>query len=668
MRFPVATLARCAAVLLLACCSGAVLAEGSTAPVRPPIASFFNNPQFSHGALSPNGKLLAIIEGAKGKREALTVIDLSTRQACTAARFADVDILEFQWVNDQRLAFHTADKQLAQGSLRFYPGLFAADYDGAKLKQLAERRAVVTVTDTASRALLPWNTRMVGQAGPYNAGLLFAATPKNGGQSSQQDLLLLDTYSGRGKRVDTPEGTRDWIIDKQGEPRLALSTKDKALVFHYREAGGAWRELPGFQKLNKERDGIVPLGFGPPGTIYVATPNGKDKSAVYALDAATGKLSEQPLINAPDYDFAGRLIMDRDRLLGARMITDAEITIWLDPAMKALQVEVDQRLDTTVNMLTLPARPETPWVLVESYSDTRPRTWLAYNRSTKAIIKVGDSQPDIHPEQMGRQETVHYKARDGRDIPALLTVPAGAARQQLPLVVLVHGGPHIRGNTWGWKNESQFLASRGYAVLEPSFRGSSGLGTAHYKAGWKQWGLGMQNDLADGARWAVAQGIADGKRMCIAGASYGGYAALMGLVNDPDLFKCGIDWIGVTDIDLLYTSHWGYHSDVSDYSKSATLPQMVGDPVKDAEQLKATSPLAQAARIRQPLLMAYGEADRRVPIFHGKKLVDAVRQTNKDVEWVVYPNEGHGWGLPATRIDFWTRVEKFLDRNIGQTQ
>jgi dipeptidyl aminopeptidase/acylaminoacyl peptidase len=175
----------------------------------------------------------------------------------------------------------------------------------------------------------------------------------------------------------------------------------------------------------------------------------------------------------------------------------------------------------------------------------------------------------------------------------------------------------------------------------------------------------MQHDVADGARWAIAQGIADPKRICIAGASYGGYATLMGLVNDPDLYKCGVNWVGVTDINLMYTGTWFGESDASTDWKEYGMPELIGDPVKDAAQLKATSPIEQAARIKQPILLAYGGSDRRVPISHGRKFYDAVKATNRNVQWVEYPEEGHGWHLEKNRIDFWTRVEKFLDKNIG---
>ena len=173
------------------------------------------------------------------------------------------------------------------------------------------------------------------------------------------------------------------------------------------------------------------------------------------------------------------------------------------------------------------------------------------------------------------------------------------------------------------------------------------------------------NDIADGARWAIAQGYADPKRICIAGASYGGYATLMGLVNDPDLYKCGISWVGVTDINLLYDGHWSFTSDMTEQWKQYGMPDMIGDQVKDAEQLKATSPIVQAARIKAPLMLAYGGVDRRVPMYHGRKFMDAIKPTNQQVEWIEYQDEGHGWHLPANRVDFWSRVEKFLDKNIG---
>eukprot|EP01034_Spumella_vulgaris_P038391 gene38391-47396_t len=406
--------------------------------------------------------------------------------------------------------------------------------------------------------------------------------------------------------------------------------------------------------------------LGPDGKLYVSASAGQDKVSLYSYDLATGKLADKPLVTIADYDFRGSLIMDQHKLLGVRYAADAVDTVWLDEGMKAMQAKIDALLPQTTNLASLPDRPETPYVLVTSYSDQQPASYYIYDREKNKVDRVGTSHPKIDGGAMGKQAVVRYAARDGLQIPALLTLPPGRSKN-LPLVVLVHGGPFVRGASWGWNPQTQFLATRGYAVLEPEFRGSTGLGEAHFRAGWKQWGLKMQDDIADGAKWAVAQGIADGKRICIAGASYGGYATLMGLINDHELYQCGVDWVGVTDLGLLYTARgkWNFRPDTPDEWKDYGLPQLVGDLDKDAAQLKATSPLQQAARIKRPLLMAYGGADRRVPIEHGSQMRDALKAAGQPVEWVEYPKEGHGWTLPQTSIDFWTRVERFLDKNIG---
>jgi dipeptidyl aminopeptidase/acylaminoacyl peptidase len=422
---------------------------------------------------------------------------------------------------------------------------------------------------------------------------------------------------------------------------------------------GDWRPL--------RSKGITPLGFGPDKTFYVVAHAGKDKAGLYRYDLKAQQVSGEPLVQLDGFDFNGTLIANDQKLLGVQVTADARATVWFDNDMKAMQAEVDALLPTTVNLLQPPRRPETPWVLLVTFSDRQPDRYLIYNSNTKRLREISSQAPRIHPEQMGVRELVHYKSRDGLDIPAWLTLPPGVDKAQgLPMVLLVHGGPFVRGGDWRWEPSSQFLATRGYVVLEPEFRGTSGYGASHFVAGFKQWGLKMQDDIADAARWAIAQGMADPRRICIAGGSYGGYATLMGLIKDPGLFKCGIDWLGVSDIELMYDPGFFYSSDLSEDWKSHGMPEMIGDRIKDAAQLKATSPLQQAERLTQPLLMAYGGADRRVPINHGTKFLNAVRKTNSQVEWIEYSEEGHGWYLVKNRVDFWTRVEKFLERHIGK--
>jgi acetyl esterase/lipase len=659
-----------AALLAMLCAMPPVLAQTGATP--PAIESFFANQQFGGALLSPTSRYLAARSGGPGRHDVLVVIDLDTNQPQVVAGFRDADIGDFQWVNDERLVYDVTDKTIGPGDDMYGPGLYAVNRDGSGTIQIADRRGeefVVGVSSTIPRKLLPWHTFLMKQRGAQDSQSIYVTSPEfdAGGQAIEVKLLRLDTVSGKAQAVPRPGPVTSWMLDQKGEPRLAIGREGDNMTLHYREPQtGKWRKLTSYPAYTGGRAAIDPIGFGADGTLYVEAAGAGDTTAVYTFNFATGKINPEPVIVTQGYDFSGRLVANQDKLLGVQYTTDAQGTLWFDPGMKALQQKVDALLPATVNTLSVPAHAGAPWVLVRSYSDVVPPTYALYNMKTGLLDKVGDSRPHIDSRQMGHQDMVRYKARDGLEIPALLTLPRSGNGKKLPLVMLVHGGPWVRGAVWGWNPESQFLASRGYAVLEPEYRGSTGFGAAHFMAGWKQWGLAMQNDIADGARWAVAQGIADPKRICIAGASYGGYATLMGLVNDPDLYQCGVDWAGVTDINLMYTDTWYARSDMSDDWKKYGMPALIGDRVKDAAQLKATSPIEQAARIRQPVLLAYGGADRRVPMFHGKKFYDAVKRTNPNVEWIEYPEEGHGWVLEKNNIDFWSRVEKFLDKNIGK--
>lgn len=659
-----------ALLLALAAC-----ASHAAAPV-PPLESFFENPAFSAALLSPNARYLAVRVGGKQAHDGLAVLDLETMTIKVAANFTNIDIDRFVWVNSERLVFDTVDKRLGAGMRSIAPGLYGVNRDGSELRQLVSHNgdsgvfsSGMAFTEKWKRDPLPWNTYLHHQAGAQDSNSVYVIRPRFNGEDAIDyvDLVKLDTVTGRSQTVARPDFTQRWLLDHKGEPRIAVAIERNMEVVYYRDPGAEqWRKLTEFDTYKGGRGGFTPLGFGPDGTLYVSSDIASDKLALHTYDFKTGQISKEALVSLKDFDFEGELIADKDKLLGVRFLADTESAAWFDQGMKDVQKAVDALLPSTVNLISVGRRAEAPWVLVEAYSDIQPRTFLMFNTKVGELTKIGGTYTGIVPSQMGRQEMVRYKARDGLEIPAWLTLPAGGARKNLPLVLLVHGGPFMRGGAWGWNAESQFLASRGYAVLEPEFRGSTGFGAAHFQAGWKQWGLAMQNDLADGARWAVAQGIADPQRMCIAGASYGGYATLMGLANDPDLYKCGVDLAGPSDIELLYTGHWTRQSDLSERWREYGMPELVGDRVKDALQLKATSPLLQAARIRQPLLLVYGGSDRRVPIYHGKKFYDAVKVNNPNVEWLAYPDEGHGLAVPKNRIDFWSRVEQFLGRHIGK--
>jgi dipeptidyl aminopeptidase/acylaminoacyl peptidase len=636
-----------------------------------PISAFFDNPALSGAKLSPDGRRLAMrVTNTKG-RDQLGVVNLADNAMQVVGGFADDDVGHFEWVNNNRLMFDSRDKRVAPGRDRSAPGLFAVNADGSAYRQLVLtgfETDYVTSAYTVGREKLPWNTFMLDQPGAQDSNWVYVESVKfsRNDDDDAVELIRLDTMTGRTETVDGPGRARAWWLDAKGKPALATTVDGNTEVLHYLDpTTGKWRAVATSKVYLSDTSAVTPLGFAPTGELYVTSYAGRDKSALFAYDLAAGKRAAKPLVDLEEYDFHGSLVSGAGKLLGVRYTLDAVSAAWFDPAMKRAQEAVDKLLPGCVNVLSVGARSETPFVLVDSWSDRQPPVLLLFNRDTGKLSKIGASRPAIPAARMARQALVQVKARDGSVIPTWVTMPSGGEGKKLPMVVLVHGGPYVRGTAWGWDNEGQFLASRGYVVLEPEFRGSTGYGAAHFQAGWKGWGLGMQDDVADATRWAIGEGIADPKRICIGGASYGGYATLMGLIRDPDLYKCGIDWVGVTDIELLYNGHWSADSDMSDAYKRYGMPTLVGDPVKDAAQFAQTSPLKQAARITQPLLLAYGGADRRVPIYHGKKFYDAVKQTNKNVEWVEYEHEGHGWALVETQVDFWGRVEQFLQKQIG---
>lgn len=646
-------------------------AVGSLAYAAPPPAQhFFESAQFKSAKLSPSGRYIALRAGDTKLRDMLVVLDTETLTSIGGASYSDNDIGDIRWVNDKRLVYNVIDTKVAPGDRNFAPGLYAIDRDGKGRRQLADHAWPKMSTGTLIQSRSePWNTYLLAAEGAQDSEYIYVRRPIWNRTSyyviDRTELVRLNTSTGQSTQVARPEEPQRWMLDHTGEPALMMSENEGKQTLHHRDpASREWRALATFPTYGRSPGGMSPVGFMDDKRLLVKTRVKSDKAALHIFDLASGKLDPQPLIALTDFDFSGSLVYAGKRLAGVHYLGDARATLWFDEEMKTAQAEVDQKLPGLTNTLTPPAHAETPWVLVASYSDRQPSVYSLYNSKTKALKVIGGAHPDIKPGEMGRQDLAKFKARDGMSIPAWLTLPAQGGKK-LPMVVLVHGGPYVRGTEWGWQGDSQFLASRGYAVLEPEFRGTTGYGARHFFAGVKQWGLKMQDDIADSVKWAVEQGHADPDRVCIMGGSYGGYATLMGLVKDHDLYRCGIAYAAVTDIPLLFDSgNWMLSDMDEDYRKYGG-PRLVGDLVKDAEQLVATSPLKQAARIKRPLLLAHGTDDRRVPLKHFTLLREAMEANKADAEYLVYNGEGHGWSVAETRVDFWTRVEKFLDKHIG---
>jgi dipeptidyl aminopeptidase/acylaminoacyl peptidase len=598
-------------------------------------------------------------------RVVLNVLELATMAPTLVYGTDSVDVDQVVWVNNDRLAFTMADLETPNGQQDAAPGLFAVNADSKSFKQLVERTSAWSKTGTGGASLEPWNTYLLDGNSLRKGDEVLVVRPES---FEDKDvgyikLLKLNTRTGRAEEVDGPLHSVGWWPDSQGELRAALTRdKEKAALRWKDPSSGQWRVLSEFNIYTDDANMQV-RHVGPDGKLYVTARRGNDKQAMWLLDPTNGKWSDAPLAQSPLFDVDAQVVARQDKVLGLRFTIDAEVTQWLDADLQGLQKQMDKVLPRTTNRLSVPWQGDSPWVLIEAFSDVQPTQFILFNRVTKQFSRLGAVRPDIDARQMATMRLERIKARDGTEVPVWVTLPPGVASpKNLPMVVLVHGGPWVHGPSWHWNAEVQFLAARGYVVLQPQFRGTRGFGDALFKASWKQWGKAMQTDVADATRWAIAQGIADPKRVAIAGASYGGYATLMGLVRDPDLFRCGVAWVGVTDLDMLYSVNW---SDFSDNFKKFGMPAMLGDRVKDAVDLKENSPLTHAAKITQPLLLAYGEKDQRVPLVHGEKFRKAVQPVNRALEWVEYKDEGHGWRDPANQVDFYNRMAKFLDQHLA---
>jgi len=652
--------------------AGAGQVQAADAPATPsavPTAAFFSFDNLSDPAISPDGDALAMLVRNKDGRRQLAVLDTADlSKAQVVASFNDADITGVHWVNSRRLVFTIFHENEAwfdhTGS-----GLYAVDRNGDSMRTLIRpgwERDKQTGKLATDRSLDPDNHFLRTLADGSDDVIIRRYTyVYNSGELTGSVPMRLNTRNGSVHSLvegNLPGFTYDWFVGPAGELLGGVSSNEGKSTVLVR-AGTSWKELNHFPSYGSSEQGFDFLSVGADGAVYVSRSFGPDSSeSLFKLDLATGQAQAEPLVHVKGFDFDGRLVEDQPhhKLLGVHYDADADGTAWFDPAMAALQKEVDAKLPGLVNQIDPANCGCANRVLVTSHSDHQPALYHLYDRKAALLIPIGNSRPAIPARLMADTDFYRIKARDGQDIPLYVTKPKG--KGPFPTVVLVHGGPFLRGWNWEWDGESQFLASRGYLVIKPEFRGSRGYGSELYLSGFKQWGLKMQDDIADATRWGADKGLADPKRTCIAGASYGGYATLMGLVRYGDLYECGVAWAAVSDIALLHDTHW---SDMSEEWRSYGMPVMVGDPVKDAAQLAQTSPLQQVARITRPLLLAHGGVDQRVTLEHATQLRSALEARHAPLTWIEYRDEGHGWYLPANRVDFYDRMVKFLDANIG---
>lgn len=628
-----------------------------------PVADFFKRPAFSgQPVLSPDGQNLAVLTPRNG-RFVLAIINLETRVSSVIASDPDWDVASPLWVNNHRLVFSISKGSDEVMEKQTGGGLFAVNRDGSAFRIL-----VASVKDAMNTGVPYKPVHVLKRIGDDSNDLIVANNERGGSAKlGTSDLFRLDTTTGRKTLLtfDNPGAVGGWLLDHANVIRVAssITVEDgskrlKQTVFYREEEKAPWKSI--YQAYVDEGKTMDLLGFDFDNkTLFVGGRfNGRDKAGVHIWNFASNSAGELIAEDA-HADIDDGLLFDeaRKKIIGVWVDGMKRVKHYFDPEYARLQASLNASLpNEEVNF---------QWrgdhAVVSTTSVNNVGKLYLFDTRKKTLESLYSVKPILDGKKLSEQKVISYQARDGLNIPAYLTLPQDRAPKALPLVAYIHGGPHARDH-FGYDPMTQMLASRGYAVLQPQFRMSTGFGWKHHVAGWKQWGLTMQDDITDGIEDLVKQGIVDRNRVCIIGASYGGYATMYGLVKNPDLYKCGVNWVGVTDVKMLFTVNW---SDMSGPYMDNMGVKMHGDPKTDDAYFQKVSAIENAGKIKAPVLMAYGSEDIRVPLIHGEKMRDQLRKQGNTVEWMVMTGEGHGWAKESNSILWGETVYRFIDRYIG---
>ncbi|UCG44407.1 MAG: S9 family peptidase [candidate division WOR-3 bacterium] len=594
---------------------------------------FFRNPDKARFDLSPNGEYLSLLKPWNNRLNVhVQRIGDSAETRVTSA--TEQDIFSYFWANDEQIVY-VQDKF---GDENYH--LFIASVDGSEEKDLTpfdsvRVRIVDDLEDIEDEMIISMNRRDPRVFDVYRIIL------------STGELELI---------AENPGNVAGWMTDHDGKLRVAVTIDGLNIGLLYR-----WTEDDTFELLEEHdfRDKLSPELFTYDNKgLYVLSNLGRDKLALYRYDLEKRKL-DTLVYEHPDVDIAGPVLSrKRKKLTGVYYITDKVRYAFLDDWRANLQAELEALIPGKEVRLSVLSRDETK-ALVVAYGDRSRGSYYYYETETKKFMKLADVSPWLNEEELAEMKPVNYLTRDSLTIHGYLTLPVELEPRNLPVVMLVHGGPQDR-DYWGFRPEAQFLANRGYAVLQPNFRGSAGYGKEFANLGLGEWGRKMQDDITDGVNWLIEQGIADPDRVGIYGGSYGGYATLAGLAFTPELYACGIDYVGPSNLLTFMNTippYWEQHR--------AIMYEAVGDPEKDRERLEAVSPLFHVDKIRAPLFVAQGANDPRVTQAESDQMVEALRARGVEVEYMLKENEGHGFANEENRFDFYKAMELFLAKHLG---
>ena len=614
----------------------AVGLAGTALAQNVPVEDFFKDPEFSAVTLSPTGEYITVSvpEGDKTVLAAFRVSDMELVGKWDYGRQNHAE--RVRWVNDKRFFVYVTRKL---GRYDFRVGtadVHASDVDGR-------------------------NRRVIPNGGTYQIVDTLEQEPDWVLVQRSIDSAYLSRLNVNDGRVRTaataPLRFGSFLVDHEGTLRYAIGTEESNEVVTLRRVGDSWTEI---HRAPMGGSSNMPMGFDPDNRlVYTRVSEDGEPTRVYALDAETEELtllSENENVDPGSYLYSS----DGKELLAVRYLDGV-------PTTDFINTEHAEVLTYAGLMNAFPDHAvafsgisrDGRLVLVHVYSDVDPGSYYLFDRQTGQARFLLAARSWITPEQMSPMRAISFPARDGTQVHGYITIPHNSDGRNLPLIMNPHGGPHGPRDVWGFNPEVQFLANRGYAVLQVNFRGSGGYGNAFERMGYRNWGTSMIDDMTDGVEWAVAEGIADPNRICTYGASYGGYAALQSIVREPERYRCTIGYVGVFSLPLMFRD-----GDIPRQESGRNYLNRVM-PESQAEQ-QSQSPAFNVDRINVPVMLVHGERDERVPMSQYRALKSALEDAGKPPEVeILARNEGHGFQELENNVRLYNAMEEFLDKYIG---
>jgi dipeptidyl aminopeptidase/acylaminoacyl peptidase len=645
-------------------------AAGLQAAPPPPIAAFARREAILDAALSPDGRYLALVETRHGAPIAvvkdLTVADGPFQLVMSSAADNRFFIDWCRWAGNTRLLCGFIAPVHEPGYIYIATRLVAVDADGRHMKVLVQGSGLASDQGQSQDRVVDWSPGKPDTVLVMAQASLLDYMDRNatGGvqivagatEEEYPSVYELDVNSGRmAVRVGPHRPLRHYLSDHHGNPRLGWGLVDNTLRTEVQVRdmkSNAWHRLESYEVFSRQRV-LQPIAVcsDRPDCAY-AIGESEGRNALWRIDL-TGVAAPTLEFAHPAVDVDDPIFANDGRLLGVEYETDRPFIYFTDAERARVMGSLNAALPDAF-LTIIDATPDGREYLVRATSDVDAGTYYLLDLRKGSLLRIGTAYPELDPAKLGRMRSIAYAAQDGTKIPGYLTVPPGVRAEKLPLVVMPHGGPIARQH-WAFDFLRAFLVSRGYAVLQMNFRGSEGYGGQWFYAAHQDWGGLTYSDIADGARWAVKEGVADPAHLCIVGWSFGGYAALLGAVRDGELFRCSVSIAGVSDLSLLETQ-------ATHFINGAVEREQIGtDPAK----LKAASPRNHAAELRIPLLMIHGDNDAQVNVEQSKAMDRALSKADKPHQFILIEGADHQMSRESDRTTLLTAIEKFLSVNLG---